>query len=70
MSSIKKFYSPHPGHAGAAIPIPAKVKAVADELDGQEMTIEEAITKIETVTDGEVNDVANYNYISLKISGR
>ncbi len=40
--SKKHFYDPHPGFAGAAIRFP--LKAVADDLDGKEVTVEEAIS--------------------------
>lgn len=55
--TIVTLYDPHPGFAGATIPIPATVKRVADDLDGQTMPLGEAIARIQAVTNGRVEYV-------------
>lgn len=68
LNEVKLFFNPHPGFAGAAIPIPSAVKAVADELDGQRMPLREAVNKIQAVTTGKVKAVPKYSYIGLDIA--
>ena len=65
----KTFYDPHPGFAGAAIPIPGPVKAAADALDGKSMTLREALAKIRATTNGSVEVVSKYGYIGLRLGG-
>ena len=43
-----KFYDPHPGFAGAAICFPAPLQEVANAINGQDITIEEAIKRFES----------------------
>lgn len=65
-----EFYDPHPGFAGAEIPIPTPVKTVADNLNGKRMTLAEAVKKIQAVTKGIVKVVDEYSYISLTMTER
>ena len=37
------FYDPHPGLAGALVPLPTAMQNVAYELDGKRMTVREAL---------------------------
>lgn len=65
-----RFYDPHPGFGGAIVRLPQPFKAVADALDGQEMTVEEAMEEIRIAGDGlkykiEVLDCDDY--IGLRI---
>ncbi len=46
LDAVKTFYDPHPGFLGAAVPIPSAVKQVTDGLNGQTMTLREAVDKI------------------------
>lgn len=56
MTDTKKtFFDPHPGFAGALIPIPTAVKKVADKLDGKVIFLHEAAAKIQAVTSGTVS---------------
>ncbi|MBI4434359.1 hypothetical protein HY635_00870 [Candidatus Uhrbacteria bacterium] len=41
--TIVTFYDPHPGFAGAVIPIPAEIKEVADDLDGRVLPLGDAL---------------------------
>lgn len=41
-----KFFGPHPGFAGAAIPLPGAIKAAIDALDGLEMDLAEGLERI------------------------
>ena len=59
------FYGPHPGFAGAAIPIPVEVKQAAKELKGKTMTLRKAVKKIQAVTFGKVSVCPDDKYISL-----
>lgn len=66
------FYDPHPGIGGAIIPLPEPMKRTAKELDGQTMTIGEAVKKIEdnAVLSGihfDVDVVPEYQYIGVKM---
>lgn len=62
------FYNPHPGFAGAAIPIPIMVKRVADELNGQKLLLKRALEKLKKVTKGKLRVVAmDINFILLEI---
>lgn len=54
LNAIREFFDPHPGFVGASIPIPSKVKRVADELNGKSVSLREAINKIQAVTNGKV----------------
>jgi hypothetical protein len=67
LDQVKTFFDPHPGFAGAIIPIPEEVRRVANELDGKSMTLGEAIALIQAVTKGTVSVVKKYNFISLEI---
>ena len=51
----KTFFDPHPGFAGAAIPIPAAVKKVADELNNKSLPLSEAVAMIQATTKGKVS---------------
>jgi hypothetical protein len=42
-----RFYSPHPGLAGAAIRLPKLLKDVADSLDGIDGTVEDVVRLFE-----------------------
>lgn len=64
------FFDPHPGFAGAAVSIPREVKAVADGLNGQRMSLRKAVNKIKAVASGKVQVVSKYKYISLIITDR
>ncbi len=61
------FYSPHPGFAGAAIPIPLEVRQVAKKLNGKKMSLRKAVKKIQAVTFGRVEAFPREKYIGLYI---
>ncbi|MDP3999324.1 MAG: hypothetical protein Q8P76_01860 [bacterium] len=63
------FFDPHPGFAGAAIPIPPQVKKVADGLNGQIMSLQTAVRKIQYVTQGKVKAVPDprHGFIGLTL---
>lgn len=69
LDALRTFYNPHPGFAGAAIPIPVRVRKVAEELDGQSLSLREAINRLEAVGIGEIRVVSDYSYISLMLDG-
>lgn len=66
--TLVTLYDPHPGFAGAAIPIPAEVKRVADELDGQTMELGEAIARIQAVTSDRVEYVTYITHQWIKLT--
>ncbi len=70
LDEVRTFYDPHPGFAGAAVPIPEKVRRVANELDGQTLSLREAVERIQAATTGKVRVVAEYQFIGLLIKGR
>ena len=54
----KLFFEPHPGLMGCVIPIPAKVKAIADLLDGTVTSIDSAVALIQSAcSDGKVRSI-------------
>jgi hypothetical protein len=62
------FHDPHPGFLGAAVPLPAAVKKVADDLDGKTMPLDEAIALIKAAApDGEV--IVRADAVLLKMKG-
>lgn len=67
LDAIKTFFDPHPGFAGAMIPIPEAVRKVANELSEKTMSLRDAIAKIQAVTEGIVSIAENYDFISLKL---
>lgn len=64
-NEVKIFFDPHPGFAGAAIPMPTLIKAVADELNGKRMRLSDAVAKIQAATEGRVS--IQDGWISLMI---
>lgn len=62
------LYDPHPGFAGAMIPLPVAVKRVADELDGQTLTLGEAVARIQAVTSGHVEYVTYLTHQWIKLT--
>lgn len=69
LDEVRTFYDPHPGFAGAAIPIPAAVKAVADGLDGRRLSLREAVAELQAVTPGQVDVVPEFSFIGLHLAG-
>ena len=67
LDEVVEFYDAHPGFAGATIPIPAKVKKVADDLSGGKLKLRDAIARLKAVTKGTVKAVREHKYISLMI---
>lgn len=43
MNETVKFHDPHPGLMGCSIPLPEHLRITAQWLDGQTMTVDEAI---------------------------
>jgi hypothetical protein len=68
LDTTKTFFDPHPGFAGAMIPIPEAVRMVANELDGKSITLREAVARIQAVTKGKVSIANNDDFISLEIT--
>lgn len=54
LNAVKIFFDPHPGLAGAIIPIPGAVKRAADKLNNTKTSLRDAISKIKAVTGGNV----------------
>lgn len=49
MSRVR-FFDPHPGVAGAAIPLPASMKRAVDALSGKEQELDEAMEELRKVS--------------------
>lgn len=55
LDDVVMFCDPHPGFAGASIPIPEPVRVVANVLDKKQLTIKRAVDMIKKVIiEGEV----------------
>ncbi len=67
-----RLYDPHPGFAGA-VPLPRRMKELADSLDGNVLTLEDAIEKITPVAEslgGRIEIVEeDHQYILFEMSG-
>lgn len=73
MEELVELYSPHPGFGGALVPLPKSMKEIANALDGQTMTLEEAMKKITLVAEklgGSAEISKNYEFISFEFGGR
>ena len=73
MEELVELYSPHPGFSGALVPLPKSMKEIANALDGQTMTLEEAMKKITPVAEklgGSVETPKNHKFISFEFGGR
>ena len=66
LNAVKTFFDPHPGLAGAIVPIPEAVKKVANNLNGKSMTLREAVARIKAVTKGTVRVVDRFEFIYLE----
>ena len=51
---LRFFFDPHPGFAGAAIPIPAEVKKIANMMNATKTSLRKAKDRIQAVTEGRV----------------
>ena len=54
--SVNHFYDPHPGHLGAAIPLPASMLAAVRAADGLVDDLDNVIAKLRLVADALVGD--------------
>jgi hypothetical protein len=63
-----EFYDPHSGKPfhGAVAGLPTAIKRVIDQLNGQRMTLREAVARIKAVRIGHVHIAATYGFISLQ----
>lgn len=75
-----KLYDSHPGFGGAVIPLPPKIKELADSLDGEIIDLEEAVKNLEDSvravefehykTAGKIYEIVNseeHNFIGFSI---
>ena len=69
MDAPRTFFDPHPGFAGAAIPIPARIKSVADLLSGKTMSLKDAVTLLKAVHIGSISVIAEGSWIKLHLKG-
>ena len=46
-----RFYDPHPGFAGAMLPLPSSMLKLANELDGMTMELSDGLEKIKSVAE-------------------
>lgn len=65
LDEVKTFFDPHPGFAGAAIPIPSAIKKAANQLNGKSMSLRKAVIKLQAVTGGKVS--VNDGWIALEL---
>jgi len=69
LDTPRKFFDPHPGFAGAAIPIPGPIKKAADDLAGRTLPLRVALAKLRAVGIGTIEVVADHGYIGLRLGG-
>jgi len=69
LNEVKEFYDPHPGFAGAAIPLPAPIKSAVDKLSGRKMTLLRALTEIRDSTPGDLRVDAEHGCVFLRLDG-
>jgi hypothetical protein len=71
---VKECYDPHPGFDNGVFSFPEKVKEVAEKLNGEKMSIKEAVMKIMAVTKDEPGWKVQYSedcvYLVISIRGR
>lgn len=69
---MKRFYDPHPGMAGAVIPLPGPFLKAVKELDGQTMTIDEALAILRFIKcdgyESVVNVVSQHDFLGLRLT--
>lgn len=63
------LYDPHPGIGGAVIPLPEPLRRVAHELDGQTLTLEEAVQRFNAVANKKSGVVKLGEYCILYLLG-
>ncbi len=66
-NSRMKLYDPHPGFAGAVVPLPVPMKKVIDGLDGKVMSLEEALEQMQPTVGkcgGVLEIVEEYQFIA------
>jgi len=68
LNAIKTFFDPHPGLAGAMIPIPEAVRKIANNLNGKSMPLRKAVTRIKAATKGTVRVVDRFEFIYLELA--
>jgi len=65
------LYDPHPGLQGCPTPLPGPMFDIAHELSGQNITLEEAMKRIQPVAEtlgGKVEIIHNMGFISFEYS--
>lgn len=65
-----ELYDPHPGFVGPAVSLPRKMKDLVDSLEGEILTLEEAIKRITPTAEvlgGRVEVDEKYQFISFQI---
>lgn len=67
LDEVKTFFDPHPGLAGATIPLPKAVLKVVEDLNGKSMTLRKATARIRQVTTGKVSTSKDHKHIFLEI---
>lgn len=67
LDTPRLFFDPHPGFAGAMIPIPPEIKRVADEMSGQTLPLREAIARLQQPRIGDIEIIADHGYIGLRL---
>lgn len=68
MSQVKEFYDPHPCPHGALFGVPIGIQEVLNSIDGQNISILEAVDRIKAVTNGKVSVDPRKNFICLEVA--
>ena len=51
-TDIVEFYEPHRGFSGAVIPLPHRMKDLADSINGRRLSLSGAVLEFQAITDG------------------
>ena|SRR3989344_5638067 len=68
INDTKNFYDPHPCFVGAIFAVPPGIKEVLEKLNGQNISVCEAMARISAVTNGMVFVNIEKRFIGLHIS--
>ena len=68
MDKPRVFYDPLPGFIGTGMPAIQRIKRVTDSLIGQTMSLREAVARLRAVGAGNIDVIAERNYIRLSLT--
>ncbi len=73
MTRTVHLFDPHPGFAGAAVPLPKVMKEAADKLDGKSMSLDKAVEDLTGIAEqigGTIEIVDRFNFIKFEMEAK